>query len=51
MITITAITYVCIILCRYLIIIVNIIVYGLLLKRSTDKIYRHTDEYDIVWIS
>jgi len=50
MITITAITYVCII-CRYLIIIVNIIVYELLLKRSIDKIYRHTDEYDIVWIS
>jgi len=44
MITITVITYVFII-CRYLIIIVNInIVDGLLLKRSIDK-YRYTDEY------
>jgi len=44
MITITVITYIFII-CRYLIIIVNInIVDGLLLKRSIDK-YRYTDEY------
>lgn len=47
MITITVIklpTYLFII-CRYLIIIVNInIIDGLLLKRSIDK-YRYTDEY------